>query len=67
MYRPLNLRKPIYPPEKYIWVQAHILRETDRAILIYSGRKVWIPKSRIQQIRLRNSSFEIYVKERTVG
>jgi len=57
----------LYPKEKYIWVQVRILHETDKAILIDNGTKVWIPKSRICGIRLRNNIFEIYVKESTVG
>jgi len=56
-----------YPKERYIWVQVRILRETDKAILADHGMKIWIPKSRIHGIRLRNNIFEIYVKESTVG
>jgi hypothetical protein len=59
--------KFIYPKEKYIWAQVRILRETDKAILIDNGMKIWIPKSRIYGIRLRNNIFEIYVKESTIG
>jgi hypothetical protein len=55
-------------PERYIWAQIRILHETDKAILIiYNGIKIWIPKSRIFGIRLRNSVFEIYAKEEIVG
>ena len=57
----------LYPKEKYIWAQVRILYETDKAILIDNGMKIWIPKSRIHRIRLRNNIFEIYVKESTVG
>jgi len=56
-----------YPKEKYIWARVRILHETDKAILIGNGMKVWIPKSRIHRIRLRNNIFEIYVKESTIG
>lgn len=59
--------KFIYPKEKYIWAQVHILHETEKAILIDNGMKIWIPKSRIRRIRLRNNTFEIYVNESTVG
>ena len=57
----------IYPKEKYIWTQIRILHETDKAILVDNGMKIWIPKSRIQKIRLRNNIFEIYVRETIVG
>lgn len=57
----------LYPREKYIWAQIRILHETKKAILAYNGRKIWIPKSRIHGIRLRNNTFEIYVNERIVG
>ncbi len=57
----------LYPKEKYIWARVRILHETDKAILIDNGMKIWIPKSRIRGIRMRNNIFEIYVKESTVG
>ena len=63
----LRLYNLIYPKEKYIWAQIRILHETDKAILVDDGMKTWIPKSRIHGIRLRNDTFEIYVKESTVG
>ena len=57
----------IYPKEKYISAGVRILRETDKAILVDNGMKIWIPKSQIHAIRLRNNIFAIYVKESTVG
>jgi len=62
-----SIRNIIYPEEKYIWAQVRIIHEMDKAILIDNGRKFWIPKSRIYGIRLKNNTFEIYVKESTVG
>ena len=64
MFRLYNL---LYPPEKYIWAQIRILHETEKAILVDNGMKIWIPKSQIHGIRLRKNTFEIYVKESTVG
>ena len=57
----------ICPDERYIWARVRILHETDKAILVDNGMKIWIPKSRIHGIRLRKNTFEIYVKESTVG
>ena len=57
----------LYPKPKYIWAQIRILHETPKAILVDNGMKIWIPKSRIRGIRLRNNIFEIYVKESSVG
>jgi len=53
--------------ERYIWAQVRILHETNKAILVYNGMKIWIPKSQIYGIRLRNNIFEIYIKERVIG
>lgn len=57
----------LYPKEGYIWARVRILHETEKTILIDNGMKIWIPKARIHGIRLRNNTFEIYVKESTVG
>ena len=57
----------VYPKERYIWVQVRILHETEKAVLIDNGMRLWIPKSRIHGIRLRNNAFEIYIKESTLG
>ena len=67
MFWPLNIYRLIYPKERHIWAQIRILHETEKAILIDNGMKIWIPKSRIYWIRLKNNIFEIYVKESTVG
>lgn len=50
-------------PEKYIWLKVRILHETYKAILVNNNTKFWIPKSQIYGIRLKNSVFEILVKE----
>ena len=57
----------VYPKERYIWAQVRILHETDKAILVDNGMKIWVPKSRIHKIILRNNIFEIYAKESIVG
>ena len=62
-----SLSNLIRPKEKYIWSQVRILYETDKAILIDNGMKIWIPKSRIHGIRMRNNTFEICIKESTLG
>jgi len=55
------------PKKRYIWAQIRILHETDKTILVDNDMKIWILKSRIYRIRLRNNIFEIHVKESTVG
>ena len=67
MFWLLSIYRVIYPKERFIWTQVRILHETDKAILIDNGMKIWIPNSRIYGIRLKNNIFEIYVKESTVG
>ena len=64
---PFSIYRLLQPKEPYVWAQIRILYETDKAILVYNGRKFWIPKSRICRIRLRKNTFEIYVKESTIG
>jgi len=64
---PFSILNITYPQERYIWVKIRIIHETDKAILIYNGRKTWIPKSQVYGIRLKNNSSEIYVKEDIVG
>jgi len=67
MLWPLSIYGLMHPKERYIWIQIRILYETDKAVLIDNGIKIWIPKSRIHGIRLRNNIFDIHVKENTVG
>jgi len=67
MFWPLIIYRLIHPKERYIWAQVRILHETEKAILTDNGTRIWIPKSQIQRIRLRNNVFEIYVRESTVG
>jgi len=64
---PLSGHRLTHPKERHIWVKIRILHETEKAILIDNGMRIWIPKSRIRKIRLKNNVFEIYVKESTVG
>ena len=66
MIWPLSIYRLIHPKERCIWVQVRILHETDKAILVDNGMKIWIPKSRIYGVRLRNNIFEIYAKESTL-
>ncbi len=67
MFWPLSVYRLMHPKEIYIWAQVRILHETDKAIFVDNGTKIWIPKSRIHRIRLRNNIFEIYIKESTFG
>ena len=67
MFWPLSIYRLMHSKERYVWAQVRILHETDKAVLVDNGIKIWIPKSRIHGIRLRNNVFEIYVKESTVG
>ena len=67
MFWPSSIYRLMHPKERYIWAQIRILHETDKAVLVNNGMKIWIPKSRIHRIRLRNNVFKIYVKESTLG
>ena len=67
MFWPLSIYRLMHPKEKYLWVQIRILHETDKAVLIDNGMKIWIPKSQIYGIRLRSNTFEIYVRDSTLA
>ena len=62
-----SIYKLLYPKPKYVWGQVRILHETKKAILVKNVEKLWIPKSQIRKIRLRNNVFEIYVREGMFG
>ena len=62
-----TLRNLLEPKPRYIWTQIRILHETEKAILVYNGRKFWIPKSQIYKIRLKKGVFEVYAKENIAG
>ena len=66
MFWSLSIYNLLYPKEKYIWARVRILHETEKAILIDNGVKIWIPKSRIHGIKLKNNISKIHVKEITV-
>ncbi len=55
MFWPLSVYRLIHPKERYTWVQVRILHETDKAVLVNNGMKIWIPKSRIHGMRRRNN------------
>ena len=50
----------------YVWFPVRILKETDKAILVEIGRKIWIAKSRIVKIRLRKGVSEVYVRKNII-
>jgi len=63
-----TLYRLLYPEEKYLWVKVRILHETQKAVLVEPPiGKQWIPKSRINGIRIKNKNFEFYLKESTIG
>ena len=64
MFWPLSIYRLMHPKERF---EVLILYETSKAVLVDNGTRIWIPKSQIQRIRLRNNVFEIHVKESTVG
>jgi len=66
MFWPFSIYDLVYPKERYIWAQIRILRETEKAVLVDNGMRIWIPKSRIHGIKLKNNIFKIHVKESTV-
>ncbi len=62
----LSYMFPESPKERYVWTRVRILHETDKALLVFTTRRLWIPKSRIFKIRLKNNTFEIYAKESSI-
>jgi len=54
MVRIKSLIEAILEPKRYIWIDAIIIRETPKAILIiFDGRKAWLPKAWLRHIRRR--------------
>ncbi len=52
MIRIRALMKAILEPNRYIWMDIILIRETPRAILIiFDGKKAWIPKAEICNIK----------------
>lgn len=52
MIRPWALIRHILEPKKHLWIDVFWVRETPKAILIiFNGRKAWIPKSWIARIK----------------
>ena len=62
MYWPFSIYRFLYPRSRYVWVQVKILHETKKAVLVENVEKMWVPKSQIRKVRLRNNIFEIYVR-----
>jgi len=60
---PWSLYRVLCPPPRYVWVSVRILRETPKAVLVFTAAKFWIPKSQIRAIRLHRNVFELYVRE----
>ena len=64
---PFGYYRLFHPETPCAWHKVRILRETNKAVLVDNGGKTWIPKSRINKIRLRNNIFEIYIKKGIVA
>ncbi len=67
MFWPFSVYGLMQPKETYAWARIRIMHETSKAVLVDNGTIIWISKSRIRKIRLKNNVFEIYVKKSTVG
>ena len=51
---------------KYDGINCRLYYETNKAVLVYIDKKIWIPKSQIYNVRLRKCIFEIYIKENII-
>lgn len=52
MIRIKALIRLVLEPNRYIWMDVVLVKETTRAILIiFDGRKVWIPKAWIAHLK----------------
>ena len=58
--------RPLLGKSEYIWIPVRILKETDKALLVENCRKLWIAKSQIIKIRLKDGVFEVYVRRNIV-
>jgi len=58
----------ICPEERRLWVKVRILHETQKAVLIESPTdQQWIPKSRIDAVRIKDKNFEFLLKESMIN
>lgn len=64
---PISIANITRPKPRYVWTQIRLLHETDKAILVNSKPDIWIPKSQICRIRLKNGVFEVYIREDILG
>ena len=55
--------RSIYHEESYIWVDAILIKETQKAILImFDNKKEWLPKAWILEFKQIRSSTKIKIK-----
>lgn len=60
MIRARTVIRRILEPERYLWMDVILVEETPRAILIiFDGRKAWIPKSWLRRIKRNKSLYVI--------
>ncbi|MCK4947711.1 MAG: hypothetical protein KAS46_04985 [Candidatus Aureabacteria bacterium] len=64
---PFSIYRLLYSKPGYVWVQIRILHETEKAVLVENVEKIWMPKSQIRKIRLRDNVCEVYVREGVFG
>ena len=58
----LRLKNLLYP-KTYFWIDAFLLKETQKAILIeFDGKKAWLPKAWIVKIKRIKDSYVIRIK-----
>ncbi len=55
--------RSIYHEEAYIWIDVLLIKETEKAILImFNGKKEWLPKAWISEFRYIKNAPKIKVK-----
>ena len=51
-------------PQEYIWVEAILIKETPKAILIeFDGKQIWLPKAWILRIKRKPDVIRIKISQ----
>ena len=59
----INLLEIVLYPKTYMWIDVMLIKETPKAILImFDGRKEWLPKAWILRIKRNYNSHAIRIK-----
>jgi len=66
MFNPKHLINWAANPQKYVWIEARLLKQTPGALkILFDGKKIWLPKAWIAQIKRdkAHNMIKIYISQ----